>query len=331
MPVMTSSDLSTSSSTSDIRTTNRHPAYWYSLGFFWGVLLLVAANAVSYFFYCRNILDLIGNNQRVDETIGFPFVFWTEKTATIEWSMIGLNLLCAVAMGMLGGIILAALVKRLNRSEQRAHDRRARIGGSIFQISMRSLLILTTAMAMVIGMLSYWKSIQRKPVESSNITSIGYSSTIKTLELEFTSGTVYQYFDVPRSVYLDLMKADSHGRFFSQYVRNEFEYEKQTVEESVTSSILMTIMFLGPVCLFSFGTLPNRIRWQTRYVLIGLGAVLLLGFACLGPLEQSQDPTRVMLGCLVFWLPQFAVMLTIHLLWLVRSGVETLANNAQSI
>ena len=37
----------------------------------------------------------------------------------------------------------------------------------------------------------------RKPVRSSNISSIGYDSESKTLEIEFHSGGVYQYFNVP--------------------------------------------------------------------------------------------------------------------------------------
>jgi hypothetical protein len=39
---------------------------------------------------------------------------------------------------------------------------------------------------------------QRLPVESSSVVSIGYASQERVLELEFRqSGEVYQYFDVP--------------------------------------------------------------------------------------------------------------------------------------
>lgn len=40
---------------------------------------------------------------------------------------------------------------------------------------------------------------ERTYVESTNIASIGYEQD--TLELEFLSGGVYQYFDVPRHIY----------------------------------------------------------------------------------------------------------------------------------
>ena len=47
-------------------------------------------------------------------------------------------------------------------------------------------------------------------VESSNFASIGYDLEKEILEIEFNHGGVYQYFDVPQSVYEELMNADSH-------------------------------------------------------------------------------------------------------------------------
>ena len=37
----------------------------------------------------------------------------------------------------------------------------------------------------------------RDPVSSSNIASIGYDSDSETLEIEFTNGSIYQYFNLP--------------------------------------------------------------------------------------------------------------------------------------
>jgi KTSC domain len=65
---------------------------------------------------------------------------------------------------------------------------------------------------------------EREPVSSENIASIGYENG--TLEVEFTSGRVYQYFDVPEHVFEELMRADSHGRFFNQQVRGQFRYAR---------------------------------------------------------------------------------------------------------
>lgn len=67
----------------------------------------------------------------------------------------------------------------------------------------------------------------RQSVDSSNLASIGYDAENEILEVEFKHGGVYQYFDVPENVYEELMKADSHGVYFSANIRNDYEYEKQ--------------------------------------------------------------------------------------------------------
>jgi len=61
---------------------------------------------------------------------------------------------------------------------------------------------------------------ERIPVESSNISSIGYDEENEILEIEFHSGSVYQYYDVPFEVYDELMNADSHGSYFYHNIRN---------------------------------------------------------------------------------------------------------------
>ena len=45
----------------------------------------------------------------------------------------------------------------------------------------------------------------RTPVRSSNIASVGYKNG--TLEIAFVDGGVYQYFNVPEQVYQGLMSA----------------------------------------------------------------------------------------------------------------------------
>lgn len=61
-------------------------------------------------------------------------------------------------------------------------------------------------------------------VNSSNLVSVGYNSDDKTLEVEFQSGNVYKYFDVPESVYQSLMTADSKGEFFHDNILKEYDY-----------------------------------------------------------------------------------------------------------
>ena len=68
---------------------------------------------------------------------------------------------------------------------------------------------------------------ERKYVTSSNIASIGYDAEQIILEVEFNYGSIYQYFDVPESVYEGLMTADSHGKYLDAYVKKAgYRYEK---------------------------------------------------------------------------------------------------------
>lgn len=67
---------------------------------------------------------------------------------------------------------------------------------------------------------------KRERVNSSNLASIGYNPGNRTLEIEFNHGGVYQYSDVPESEYKALMNADSHGKYFSANIRNDYHYIK---------------------------------------------------------------------------------------------------------
>ncbi len=64
----------------------------------------------------------------------------------------------------------------------------------------------------------------RTPVSSSNLASIGYEPNSATLEIEFYDGRVYQYFDVPEFVWQGLMQANSHGKYFSAHIKDMYRY-----------------------------------------------------------------------------------------------------------
>ena len=50
-------------------------------------------------------------------------------------------------------------------------------------------------------------------VESSMIHAVGYDDAEQELEVVFTSGKTYRYTGVPRTVYEDLLAADSKGQY----------------------------------------------------------------------------------------------------------------------
>lgn len=64
----------------------------------------------------------------------------------------------------------------------------------------------------------------RTPVDSSALVSVGYDRDNLLLETELMGGAVYQYFDVPESVYLELMSAASLGVFYNKNIRNNYRY-----------------------------------------------------------------------------------------------------------
>jgi hypothetical protein len=64
--------------------------------------------------------------------------------------------------------------------------------------------------------------VNRTPVTSSNIAEIGYETGSMTLEVAFKSGAVYQYYDVPETMYQSLMQADSHGRFLNANIKGSY-------------------------------------------------------------------------------------------------------------
>jgi uncharacterized protein len=66
--------------------------------------------------------------------------------------------------------------------------------------------------------------VNRTPVNSSAIVSVGYDRDGMMLEIEITGGAVYQYFDVPEPVYREFMSADSLGKYYNTNIRNSYRY-----------------------------------------------------------------------------------------------------------
>lgn len=69
--------------------------------------------------------------------------------------------------------------------------------------------------------------IERQNVESSNIESVGHDPDTNILQVEFKSGVIWQYNEVPESVFADMMRVaesgESVGRFFRKNVKPVFK------------------------------------------------------------------------------------------------------------
>ena len=73
---------------------------------------------------------------------------------------------------------------------------------------------------------------RRMPVESSAISSVGYDAGSQTLEVEFQSGSVYDYREVPREVYESFLASSSKGRFFARRIRSRYESRRAQSQDN---------------------------------------------------------------------------------------------------
>lgn len=67
---------------------------------------------------------------------------------------------------------------------------------------------------------------ERSSVASSNLRSVGYDQPSGTLEVEFVSGSIYQYYGVPQNMYEQMMSAPSKGQFLNTYIKNQYAYSR---------------------------------------------------------------------------------------------------------
>ena len=66
----------------------------------------------------------------------------------------------------------------------------------------------------------------REPVASSNIASLGYDEPSQTLEVEFTTGGIYQYYNVAQTIFDQLLQAGSKGQFLAYQIKNAHPYSR---------------------------------------------------------------------------------------------------------
>lgn len=70
--------------------------------------------------------------------------------------------------------------------------------------------------------------LERLSVTSRILRSVGYNEEKKIMEIEFTSGLVYQFLGVPPKIYADLMRSAEIGKYFSEKIRPKFQ-SKQVI------------------------------------------------------------------------------------------------------
>lgn len=62
---------------------------------------------------------------------------------------------------------------------------------------------------------------QKQTVKSSAIASVGFN-TNNTLEVRFTSGGTYRFFNVPQTTVEQMLSCDTIGGFFADNISGKF-------------------------------------------------------------------------------------------------------------
>lgn len=61
---------------------------------------------------------------------------------------------------------------------------------------------------------------QRNPVNSSNISEVGYDSKTKVLEIKFHRGGIFQYHPITEEAYNTFINSKSLGKWFYENIKN---------------------------------------------------------------------------------------------------------------
>ncbi len=64
------------------------------------------------------------------------------------------------------------------------------------------------------------------PRRSTSIRDAAYQATTRTLTVQFMSGSVYEYYDVPATIWAGWQGAASAGRYHHQWIRRRYRYRR---------------------------------------------------------------------------------------------------------
>ena len=62
--------------------------------------------------------------------------------------------------------------------------------------------------------------------DSEFVSKALYNHNTRALRLEFTSGRIYEYYDVDEDTYNEFVYASSQGKAFNNFIKSNFKYNE---------------------------------------------------------------------------------------------------------
>jgi len=140
--------------------------HWFGRGFLVGLMIIGAANAISYFVLSDGFSNLVGRQTDEQEKIGFPFEVW-QRGRTYGMNLINFpafykNGAIGVGLGLVAGILSMLFKNKLNQVvesvlqfEQTSvlpSEAKPRGDSSGNQFSIGGLMVGTTIVAVIVGL-----------------------------------------------------------------------------------------------------------------------------------------------------------------------------------
>ena len=105
-------------------------------------------------------------------------------------------------------------------------EKTARACGITRRAALRQMLAAPLLTRLAASLAAAEGRITRRAVESSVLASVGYDVKLRLLEIEFHSGAIYRYLEVPEEIFRRLLAAESKGQFFGAAIRDKFRSER---------------------------------------------------------------------------------------------------------
>jgi hypothetical protein len=102
----------------------------------------------------------------------------------------------------------------------------SRFLGSSRPAVLRGMLGVILVALLIVRLDAQQGAIERQPVQSTVLAAVGYNPAKRFLEIEFHSGAIYRYLEVPEEIHRRLLAAESKGHFFGANIRDKFRSER---------------------------------------------------------------------------------------------------------